>query len=215
MTSPTLTLHHFPGACSQVAVCALEEAGLAYTLQLVNITTGDQSRPDFLAISPMGKVPTLLIDGTPLIENAAILTYIATLSPGAGLLPDDGSPLARANAVGGLAFCGGTLHPIVRGIANPARLTTGDGAPVREMATTLAAKSFGYAERRLAERGWWLGQRSIVDVYLHWAFATARKGGMDASALPVLSGLAERLMAMPGFARMQDIETESRAKLGL
>ena len=69
-----------------------------------------------------------------------------------------------------MSFCGGTLHPIVRGLANPARLTTGDGDGVREQSRYLATKSFGYAERRLAERGWWLGTVSIVDVYLNWAF---------------------------------------------
>ena len=67
---PELVLHHFPGACSQVCVFALEHAGLPYALRL---ETGDQSQPTYTAISPLDKVPALLIDGVVLTENAAIL----------------------------------------------------------------------------------------------------------------------------------------------
>ena len=212
---PDLTLYHFPGACSQVAVFALEQAELAHTLKLVNLPRNEQSQADFLAISPMGKVPTLVIDGSPLTENAAILTYIAALRPDAGLFPDDPAPRMRAEIVGGMAFCGGTLHPQVRGIANPSRLTTGDGAPVREKATALAEKSFAYADRRIGEQGWWLGQWSVVDAYLSWAFSTARNAGFDAAPFPELGKLPERLGAIPAYARMVEGEKRARATLGL
>ncbi len=213
---PDLVLHHFPGACSQVAVCALEMSGLAYRLELVDITKGAQSAPDYLAKSPLGKVPLLMVDDVGLSENAAILTYISALAPEAGLFPPDRSPRALAEAVGGLSFCGGTLHPIVRGLANPARLTTGDGDGVREQSRYLAGKSFGYAERRLAGRGWWLGTVSIVDVYLNWAFSVARNAKFDTSPFPLLETLAARLPdALPAFRAMQAEERASRASLGL
>ncbi|GLS99362.1 hypothetical protein GCM10007897_07410 [Sphingobium jiangsuense] len=215
MENPGLTLYHFPGACSGVAVCALEAAGLDYELKLIDITAGQQSEPSYLALSALGKVPLLLIDGVPLSENAAILTYIAALRPEAGLFPADSAPRARAEAVGGLSFCGGTLHPIIRGIANPQRLTDGDIEGVRSRSKELAKKSFGYADRRLAERGWWLGERSIVDVYLYWAFGVARNAGFDASPFAALVALEDRLKAeMPGFAAMLDINARARAELG-
>ena len=113
---PQLTLYHFPNACSQVAVCALEAAGLTYELKLVNLAAGEQNGDAYKAINPLGKVPLLVIDGHPLTENAAILTYIAALRPDAGLFPASQDPLARAQAVGGMSFCGCTLHPIIRGI---------------------------------------------------------------------------------------------------
>lgn len=192
---------------------ALEYAGLDYRLELVDLAGGAQAQPDYLAKSPLGKVPLLVIDGEPLSENAAILTYLAALRAEAGLFPANPSPRMQAEIVGGMAFCGGTLHPIVRGIANPARLTTGDGAPVRERATELAKKSFGYAERRLAERGWWLGEWSLVDVYLNWAFSVACNAVFDASALPALAALKDRLGAYPAFGRMLQIDADARAAL--
>ena len=211
-----LVLNHFPGACSQVAVCALVMAGMRHRLDLVDITKGAQSTPEYLAKSPLGKVPLLMIDGVGLSENAAILTFIAASAPDAGIFPADPSPRGRAEAIGGLSFCGGTLHPIVRGLANPARLSTGDPDGVREQSRYLATKSFGYAERRLAERDWWLGVVSIVDVYLNWAVSVARRAQFDFNAMPHLDGLADRLTeALPAFRAMQAEEAELRATLGL
>lgn len=215
MTTPDLVLHHFPGACSRVTVCALEWAELPYKLQLVNLAKGEQTGDAYKAISALGKVPMMLVDGEPLLENLALLTLIDALRPDAGLFPADRSPRMRAEGVGGMSFCAGTLHPIVRGIANPQRLTTGDGEPVREKSRELANKSFGYAEARLADREWWLGQASIVDVYLDWAFNVARNKGFDITPFPHLDALQQRLMAVPAYARMQDEERRSLDSLGL
>lgn len=216
MTTPDLVLYHFPGACSRVSVCALEMAGLSYTLRLVNIAGGEQAGPAYRAISALGKVPALLVDGEPLLENSAILTLVDTLAPDAGIFPPGGDPRRRAEGVGGMSFCGGTLHPLVRGILNPQRITTGDGEGVRERSRELVAKAFAYAEGRIAERGWWLGDVSIVDVYLDWAFGVARKGGFDVVAYPELIRLEERLTAaLPAYGRMLEIDDRSRAELGL
>lgn len=216
MSTPDLVLHHFPGACSRVSVCALEWAGLPYQIKLVNIAAGEQLTDAYRETSALGKVPALLVDDVPLLENAAILTLTHALRPQAGILPPDGDAVARAEGVGGLSFCGGTLHPIVRGLANPVRVTTGDGEPVRERSRELAIKSFGYAEARLAQRGWWLGDPSIVDVYLDWAFNVARRTSFDIAPFPRLTELEARLTAaVPSYGRMQEGEARARAALGL
>ena len=215
MAQPNLALYHFPGACSQVTVCALEEAALEYRLELVNLSSGQQGSAGYLAVNPLGKVPCLVIDGVALSENTAILTYISLLRPEAGLFPASDDPRLRAEAVGGLSFCGATLHPAVRGILNPQRLTTGDGAPVREKSIQLAGKAFAEAEKRLIERDWWLGQWSIVDVYLNWAFGVARSGGFDTSPFPQLERLRTRLSERASFARMLERDAEARAALGM
>lgn len=205
-TATDLTLHHFPNACSQVCLCALEEVGLPYTLHLVDLAAGEQASAAYAAISPLGKVPALSVDGAVIMENAAILTYVAALRPDAQLFPAAASPFALAERTAGLSFCGGTLHPIVRGIAQPSRLTDGDGEPVRARALALADKNFAFAERRLATRGWWLGEWSIVDVYLNWAMQTAGRGGYDLERFPELAALQNRLLERRAFARTMEIE---------
>ena len=216
MTQPNLTLYHFPGACSEVSLFALEQAGLSYTLELVNLSQGEQSRPDYVALHPLGKIPLLLIDGEPLIESAAILTYIAALAPKSGVLPgQEADPRTRAEAVGGMTFCAGTLHPQVRGLMNPQRITNGDVEGVREKSKELARKSFGYADKRIADRGWWLGEPSAVDVYVNWAFSVAQRGGFDPKDFPALAELPERLSGSPAFVRMLEANAAARTALGL
>lgn len=210
-----LVLYHFPGACSQVAVCALEMAGLSYRTELVDLAKGAQLEPGYLAVSPLGKVPMLVIDGVPLAENSAILTFIAASAPSAGIFPADPTPLMAAEAVGGMSFCSGTLHPQIRGLANPARLSTGDPEGVRAQSRLLLKKSLSYAEARLADRGWWLGTVSIVDVYLHWAASVARRNGFEGS-FPHVDGLAARLRAaLPAYIAMEANNTAARAALGM
>lgn len=214
METPRLVLHHFPGACSQVCVFALEHAGLPYSLSLVDLTVSEQTTPAYVAVSPLGKVPTLVVDGTVVTENAAIQTYLAALRPQAGLFPADPSPLALARRQAGLSLCGAGLHPIVRGLANPGRITDGDPEPVRQRSVYLASKTFAHADAQLAAAGgWWLGSWSLVDVYLNWAVSVAASAGFDFAPFPSLLGLKSRLMALPAFVRMLEIDNQSRATL--
>lgn len=62
----------------------LEEAGLDYTIHPVDISVGDQFKPDFLAISPNNRMPAIIdtapLDGgdaIPIFESGAILSYLA------------------------------------------------------------------------------------------------------------------------------------------
>lgn len=212
-SAPHLVLHHSPGACSQVCVFALEHAALPYELRVVDLKFNEQASPDYAAISPLGKVPALVIDGVVLTENAAIQTYIDALRPEAGLFPRDGSPLTAGRRQAGLSLCGGTLHPIVRGLANPSRITEGDPEGVRRKSITLATKSFGFAEARIADTGWWFDEWSLVDVYLNWAVSVAASTGYDFGPFPALAGLRSRLSELAAFRRMLEIEAQSGATL--
>ncbi len=211
MRNPDFTFYHWPDACSQVSLCALEMAGLDYRLELVDLQAGQQRSPAYLAISPLGKVPHAIIDGTGLSENVAIITYLAALRPDAGILPRRDETMALAQASGALSFISGTLHPIVRGLAAPQRITTTDREGVREMSHRLAADCLTQVEARLTERGWFLGEPSIADVYLRWAAGLAEAGGFDLKPFPRIAGLTERLHKLPAFVRMLEINEAIRA----
>ena len=213
MRMAELVLYHNPAACSQVSRIALTEVGLDHRVELIDFALDEQNSPGYRELSPLGKVPLLTIDGEPLAENLAILTYIGVSKPDAGLFPPDGSPLAVAQRQSGLAFCSATLHPIVLGIALPSRLTDGDQDGVRSRATALAVRSYGFAEQRLTERGWWLGAWSIVDVYLNWTISTARRGGFDFAPFPLLDSLHDRLLERPAYARVMEADAEATASM--
>jgi glutathione S-transferase len=210
---PSISLYHAPGACSQVCLCALEESGLDYELKIIDFARGDAATPEYLAISPLGKVPLLVIDGVSLTENAAILTYIAQLRPDAGLLPLPSSPRMTADSISGLAFFSGTLHPIVRGLFRPSRLTTGDEAGVVERSWELADKAFTYANDHIGKSGWWLGEWSIVDVYLNWALSIANSAGYPTKKFAALAEIPGKLVERAAFRRMLEIEDRLRPSL--
>lgn len=215
MRDPELKLYHFPGACSRVSLCALEMAQLNYSLETVNVLMREQQGAAYQALSPFGKIPVMLVDGEPLIENAGIISLIAALRPNAGIFPASPSPRMAGEIMSGLSLCVGTFHPQVRGVAHPERMANGDPSGVRDKSVELLHKSFNYAERRLAKRGWWLGEFSILDVYVDWIVFVSKYGGFDPSAYPQLCALEERLSEVPAYSRMQKQDSRLRAVLGL
>jgi glutathione S-transferase len=89
---PKLTLYHASPSRSSIALWMLEEVGEPYDVHLLNLSKGDQQKPDFLAINPMGKVPALKADNVVITEVAAICTYLADEFPKARLNVPVGDP---------------------------------------------------------------------------------------------------------------------------
>ena len=73
----SIVLHHHPFSRAAGVLWALEEAGVDYELRFVDILKGAQKSPDFLALNPMGKLPTLVDGETVVTESAAIGLYLA------------------------------------------------------------------------------------------------------------------------------------------
>jgi len=107
-----LTLYFAPGASSMAAHIALHEVGAPFESRPLSLAKKENRTPAYLAINPEGHVPTLLIDGRPLTEVAAILFYLARRFPQAELLPDDIE--AQAQAVSWMSFLASTVHPARR-----------------------------------------------------------------------------------------------------
>lgn len=87
MTPSNLTFYHAPQSRSSVALTLFEELRAPFELKLINIKVGEQRQPDYLAINPLGKVPTLAHHGKIITEQVAIFLYLADLFPEAQLAP--------------------------------------------------------------------------------------------------------------------------------
>lgn len=68
----------------------LEETGVPYHLELLRLQKGEQKRPEYLAINPMGKVPAIRHRGIVVTEVSAICAYLADAFPQADLAPPPG-----------------------------------------------------------------------------------------------------------------------------
>lgn len=83
-----LTLYTNPMSRGRIARWMIEETGKPY--QTVTLEYGTTMKaPAYLAINPMGKVPTVVHNGAVITECAAICCYLAQTFPEAGLMPDD------------------------------------------------------------------------------------------------------------------------------
>src|SRR3981189_3731978 len=105
-----LTLYFAPGARSMTVHIALHEIGVAFEGKPMSVKQNDRRAPGYLKLNPEGKVPTLIIDGRPLTEVAAILYYLAKRFPDADLLPRDDIE-GEAQALSWMSFAASTLHP--------------------------------------------------------------------------------------------------------
>src|SRR5438046_904618 len=80
-------------------VIALYEVGVPFEAKLTSLHQNAHHSPEYVAINPEAKVPTLMIDGRPLTEVAATLWYLGRRYPEAGLLPQFGDIAAEARVI--------------------------------------------------------------------------------------------------------------------
>ena len=86
------TLYYSPGTASMVVHLALLEIGAPHALRLVDFDADAQHSAEYLKLNPRGVVPTLVVDGRPVSESAALLMVLADRHPQAGLAPAPGTP---------------------------------------------------------------------------------------------------------------------------
>ena len=183
-----LTLYFAPGSSSMAVHIALHEIGVAFDGRPMSFKNNDMHSPGYLALNPEGEVPTLVIDGRPLTEVAAILFYLAKRFPDAGLLPRDDIE-ADAQALSWMSFAAATLHP------------------ARRHGLDHAMEVWGVADRRLGS-GWAMGRYSIADIHLfrlYWRFANSLKPALE--TFPNLTAHYARMMARAAVQRTIEIET--------
>lgn len=190
-------LYSFPMSRGRMAQWTLEELGVPYRLEIVNIPRNDQKRPEFLAVNAMGKIPALVHRGAVITEAAAICLYLADAFPGAGLAPalDDPlrGPYLRWMFFTASGYESAVLDIIAPRIDPPPSDAIGHGTPEQFLAVM---------EGALRPGPWILGERfSVVDIcaasQISYSILMKR-----IEATPVLADYVERAEARPAHKRM-------------
>lgn len=193
---------------------ALEQVGLPYEDVAINLAKGEQTKPQFRAVSPRGKVPALQVDDDLLTENLAIILWLESTHPDAGLLPKTDNAWDRAKQLADLIWISATWHPYVRANMMPVRWTTGDPAPVRERGKELIKPCLDQLEARLDQSPWWFGSEwSIADVYFYWCYTTAEQGEFSLAAYPNINRHRVAVEAIPAFKRAVAREQAAAQKM--
>ena len=184
-----LTLYFSPGSSSMAVHIALHEIGVDFERRLVSLAKREQFTPEYLAVNPEAKVPTLMIDGRPLTEVAAILYYLAKRYPEKGLWPE-GDLETEAQAISWMSFIASTIHP------------------ARRIGIERWREVFGLAEQRLGGREWVVNRYSVADIHLFrlfWRFVDSVKPA--AAEFPGLYAHYERMMARRAVQKTLEIES--------
>jgi glutathione S-transferase len=183
-----LTLYFAPGSSSMAPHIALHEIGAPFEAKALSFAKNEHRAPAYLALNPEGKVPTLLVEGRPLTEVAAILFYLAKRFPAAGLLPADDIE-AEGQAISWMSFIAATIHP------------------ARQRGIDRARTVFALADKRLGDRPWAIGTYSIADIHLFrlfWRFFNSLHPA--AGEFPNLDAHYQRMMARPAVRKTCEIE---------
>lgn len=165
-----MKLYYAPGACSIGIHVMLEEIGAPYEAVLVNLREQAQFKPEFTAVNPKAKVPTLeREDGSVLTEYPAIAFWLASRFPTASLMPSGME--AQARALESTDYCVSTMH--MQGFSRIFR--PGNSAPseadheaVKARGGEIFQKGLDLMDKALAGREWLAGSYSFADSALFY-----------------------------------------------
>jgi GST-like protein len=175
---------------------ALEELGLPYTVHVLDLARLEQKTPDYLALNPNGRIPTLVDreEGDFVIfESGAILTYLAEKT--GRLLPAD--PRGRSRVFQWLFFQMAGIGPM-QGQANvfyryaPERIPYAIERYQRE-----TRRLYEVLDRRLSTTSYLAGDYSIADIATYPWVASHEWAGIRMEGLDALQAWLGRIASRP------------------
>lgn len=208
MAETDLTFYYAPRSRAAIVFWMLEELGVPYRMEKLSLKKRDHKAPDFLAINPMGKVPTIRHGDTVVTEGAAICCYLADAFPEAGLAPAIGDP-RRGTWLRWMFFSPSCLEPAMSAKAFNLPDMPASSVGYGDFDTTIST-----AVTAIADRQYVLGdQFSAADV----VFGSTLRYGMMFSVFPKLPefvAYSDRLAARPALQRVQALDEDYAREVG-
>ena len=170
---------------------------LPYELIEVNLKTGAQKHPQFIAMNPFGQVPVIQDGDIIVADSNAILVYLATRYGRDSWLPRD--PFAAAAVQRWLSVAAG---PLASGPA-AARRAALNNIPVPPEAVERSQSLFSVMDSALKKRSFLAGSTpTVADIANYTYSAHAEEGGISLAPYPQLRNWLRRIEALPGFISM-------------
>jgi len=170
-----------PGSCSTGIHILLEELELTFEAYLVNLMTGDQSKPEYLAINPKATIPALVRDdGSSITEFQAIAWWLARNYPKYKLLPDGIE--AEVRVIETMGYVTGTIHGQgYTRIFTTSNYTTNeaDHPAIQKRGREIVEQGFAVVNEILAGKDYVVGSFSIADAALFYVEFWADKIKLD------------------------------------
>lgn len=199
-----IDLYTAPTPNGHKASCTLEALEMEYETHFVNISEGEQKTPEFLALSPNGRIPAIVdreLDNFAVFETGAIMIYLAEKA--GRLLPTDVK--GRSKVIQWLMFQMGGIGPMM-GQANvfyryfPEKIQ-----PAIDRYQNECRRLFEVLDGHLADNEWLADDYSIADI-ANWCWVRTYKwSGVSVEGLENLDRWLNVMRDQPGMSRGLDV----------
>ena len=197
-------LYYVPGTCALASHIALQEAGAAYTTERLDFKSNQQNSPEYLAINPKGRVPSLVTERGILTETPAMLAFIAQSFPQAKLAPtDDAFEFAQVQAFN--SYLCSTVHVAHAHKGRGYRWASEEAsfADMKGMVPKTMAACFALIERNMLKGPWVMGEQyTICDPYLFTLAGWLQGDSVDLSTLPRVADHMKRMADRPAVQKV-------------
>jgi glutathione S-transferase len=196
-----VTLYYASSTAALVVHWLLIELDVPHELCALDLERREHKSEQYLKLNPAGVVPTLVIDGQPVCEAAAIAMHLGDLYPSRRLAPPLGTP-HRAQYYQWMFFLANTLQPAYRAWFYPSEPA---GEANVEASQAQARARIEWAWDRVAahlesEGPYLLGvELSVVDFLATMLMRWSRNMPKPTDSWPVLRAYAQRMKARPSF----------------
>lgn len=202
-TEKIMKLYYTPGVCSLSPHIVLNELGLKYEAEKVDLKTKKtESGKDFNTIAEKSSVPLLVLDnGEQLTEGAAIVQYLADLKPEAGLAPQNGT-FERVRLQEMLNYIATEFHKAHWALFHP---EVGEAA--QKVYVNKVKSAYDYVSKLLAGKSYLVGNKySVADAYAFTVIGWHTFLNIDLSPWPVLVEYQKRIAARPAVQAAMKVE---------
>ncbi len=212
-----IELYYWPTPNGWKISIMLEECGLPYVMKPVNISVGDQFKPEFLSIAPNNRMPAIVDPDGPggrpisVFESGAILQYLGRKT--GKFYPKD--ERGRVEVDQWLMWQMGGLGPMA-GQAHHFRIYAPEQLPYAiDRYTNECNRLYGVMNTRLKDRPFLAGKYSIADMAcIGWASKLERQG-QDIGEFPHLKRWLDSILARPAVKRGMALRVEEASQVDM